>query len=226
MSKQEEYLANQIKIIAPKLFFHKNYRPDFLKNKKTDKNLEIDFWFPHFKVGIEYQGAVHFNAIGRFNNNPDDSRMNDVLKQEILLSFQNNYSIVEVFENDLKGNIKLNLFNRIDNTINFYGDKNRKFKSKVKSLSKFKKYLKYYTNVTPREMILDIINSNKSTELLLKDRYTNKCPICNERIDMPKIVPYNYRKGYIHKHECSLCKGLFEFKINIKYKTFKSEEKY
>ena len=33
-----------------------NYRPDFMKNPNTGKNLEIDIWIPELKVGIEYDG--------------------------------------------------------------------------------------------------------------------------------------------------------------------------
>jgi len=34
-----------------------NYRPDWLKNPKTGRNLEIDIWIPSLKVGIEYDGV-------------------------------------------------------------------------------------------------------------------------------------------------------------------------
>lgn len=33
-----------------------NYRPDFMKNPNTNKNLEIDIWIPELKIGIEYDG--------------------------------------------------------------------------------------------------------------------------------------------------------------------------
>ena len=37
-----------------------NYRPDWLKNSNTKRNLEIDVWLPSLKVGIEYDGyAFH-----------------------------------------------------------------------------------------------------------------------------------------------------------------------
>ena len=33
-----------------------NYRPDWLRNRKTSANLEIDVWIPSKKIGIEYDG--------------------------------------------------------------------------------------------------------------------------------------------------------------------------
>ena len=34
-----------------------NYRPDWLRNRKTLANLEIDVWIPSKKIGIEYDGS-------------------------------------------------------------------------------------------------------------------------------------------------------------------------
>lgn len=36
------------------------YRPDFLKNEESGKNLEIDAYHPKAKVGIEYNGYQHY----------------------------------------------------------------------------------------------------------------------------------------------------------------------
>lgn len=35
-------------------------RPDFLDNKVTGFNLEIDCWDPELKLGVEYQGIQHY----------------------------------------------------------------------------------------------------------------------------------------------------------------------
>ncbi len=35
-----------------------NYRPDWLKNKETNANMELDLWIPSKKIGIEYDGVV------------------------------------------------------------------------------------------------------------------------------------------------------------------------
>jgi hypothetical protein len=36
-----------------------NIRPDWLKNLKTGKNLEIDIYFPEIKIGFEINGGLH-----------------------------------------------------------------------------------------------------------------------------------------------------------------------
>ena len=54
----------------------KNYRPDWLKNPKTGRNLEMDFYLPHINVAFEIQGNHHYD-----NNNQID---NDLTKEKIL----------------------------------------------------------------------------------------------------------------------------------------------
>lgn len=94
-----------------------NYRPDFLKNKRTGNNLEIDIFLPQHGVGFEYQGAVHFRDIDRYKNDSDKSRLHDTLKYEYIDSFETSKRvIVEVFEMDLIGDIKKNIAQRILNT--------------------------------------------------------------------------------------------------------------
>jgi len=103
-----------------------DYRPDFLKNPKTGKNLEIDFYIPILKIGFEYQGGVHFKEIDRYKNNPDDSRQSDVVKSDKTLDLNKETpAIVEVFETDLKGDFRLNLMNRICNAQEFYFNKRK-----------------------------------------------------------------------------------------------------
>jgi hypothetical protein len=95
-----------------------NWRPDFLRNKKTGKNLEYDIYIGKFHMAIEYQGAVHFKRISRYANDPDKSKYNDLLKHTLSLSnHKKDLSIVEVFEFDLVGDFKKNLIRRISNTM-------------------------------------------------------------------------------------------------------------
>lgn len=40
-----------------------NYRPDWLKNKKTGRNLELDIWIPSLMIGIEYDGFTYHSSL-------------------------------------------------------------------------------------------------------------------------------------------------------------------
>lgn len=93
-----------------------DYRPDFLKNTFSGKNYEIDIYCKNLKIGFEYQGAVHFERIKRFKNNPDNSRLNDVRKFDLLRLIKGKLVVVEIFEQDLIGNIKQNIAKRCLNT--------------------------------------------------------------------------------------------------------------
>ena len=42
-------------------YSYHNYRPKWLRNPLTDNKLEIDFYYPKFKIGFEYNGAYHFD---------------------------------------------------------------------------------------------------------------------------------------------------------------------
>lgn len=145
MSKQEDYLFNEIKCFLPNLHLQRNYRPDFLKNIITGNNLEIDIWVTKFKIGFEYQGAVHFMEVRRFKNDPDKSRFHDTLKNDLIQKDKSKFVIVEIFESDLNGNVKQNIISRIENTINHYQKKG--MKNKIVNLKKFLVYLKYYSSM-------------------------------------------------------------------------------
>jgi hypothetical protein len=36
-----------------------NWRPDFLLNEETGRNLELDIWYPNLKIAIEVNGVYH-----------------------------------------------------------------------------------------------------------------------------------------------------------------------
>ena len=45
-----------------------NYRPEWLTNPSTGQRLEIDRYYPRFKVGYEYQGEQHLRQVEGFEN--------------------------------------------------------------------------------------------------------------------------------------------------------------
>ena len=40
-----------------------NYRPNWMKNPNTSRNLEIDIWLPELKLAIEYNGQQHYEPV-------------------------------------------------------------------------------------------------------------------------------------------------------------------
>lgn len=111
MSKEEQKLLAAIKSFY-NLRIISNYRPDRLNNTKTGKNLEIDIYLYDHQVGVEYQGMIHFKHIKKYKNDPDSSRYNDSLKTE-LLAKKGRMCIIEIFPQDLIGDIKDNFIQRL-----------------------------------------------------------------------------------------------------------------
>lgn len=120
-SKQQTILLTKLKELFPKVKFCEDYRPNFLKNT-TGYNLEIDISFYGYKLGIEYQGSVHFQDIKRFNNDSDSSRKNDVMKQSLIMDMTAfNYCLIEFFESDLSvPDFKSIFLERLVNTRDVY----------------------------------------------------------------------------------------------------------
>lgn len=85
-----------------------NYRPDFLKNLNTGKNYEIDLYLTSFKLGFEIQGNCHFKY--------DSKRKTDLKKQFIAdAKRMSPIVIMELFEDDLNGNFRNKIIDRIVN---------------------------------------------------------------------------------------------------------------
>lgn len=142
MSKEEDIFARQLIEMFPRHQIIRNWRPNDLKNKQTDKNLELDFYLGKYRLGFEYQGGVHFKNIKSFKNDADKSRRHDSMKYEILEENYNSYikskdgiksrkskskkiiTIIEVFDVDLKGNFRDNIIMRMNNSREYYLSKN------------------------------------------------------------------------------------------------------
>ena len=60
-----------------------NIRPDFLKNPKTKRNLELDMYDPITKIAVEYNGAQHYQNVAAFGNNFKDQQERDILKRKL-----------------------------------------------------------------------------------------------------------------------------------------------
>lgn len=122
ISKQEQQLFDAIRAV----YYGKirqSYRPGFLKNNRTGNNLEIDIFLEKYRIGLEFQGAIHFKEIYKYKNNPDKSRYNDTLKDSFISKSYSWISIIEIFETDLSGDIISNVVQRCRNTQILYFQK-------------------------------------------------------------------------------------------------------
>jgi hypothetical protein len=119
VSKEEQRIYDVIRANY-KGFIRQSYRPNFLKNSATGQNLELDIFLEIPRIGFEYQGAVHFEEVAGFNNDPDKSRLHDVKKATITDNKYSHLSIIEIFEQDLVGDIKANITQRCRNSQEYY----------------------------------------------------------------------------------------------------------
>lgn len=62
MSYCEELCEKSLRLIFEDgIDIFRNYRPDWLKNPTSGKNLELDFYLPHIPIAIEIQGQHHYD---------------------------------------------------------------------------------------------------------------------------------------------------------------------
>lgn len=87
MSYAEDICEKSLKMIFENgVVIHRNYRPDWLKNPMTDKNLELDFYIPHIKTAIEIQGQHHYDDFYQIKK--------DIIKKDLL--FDENITLVKL----------------------------------------------------------------------------------------------------------------------------------
>lgn len=74
-----------------------SYRPEFLKNPKTNRCMEIDAFFPDLNLGIEYNGIQHYkfpNHLHKTKEEFEESLERDKLK--LKLAKENNIRIISI----------------------------------------------------------------------------------------------------------------------------------
>jgi hypothetical protein len=60
MATRIEYLAREyLRFYLPNDEVIYNWRPDFLKNENTGKNLEVDIYYPFLRFGVEVNSLFH-----------------------------------------------------------------------------------------------------------------------------------------------------------------------
>lgn len=112
ISNYQRSVLSKLQEIFPETLFHYtiNYRPDFLLNEKTGRNLEIDIYIEEildcpkrfrkpYSFGIEVQGQQHFFKVKTFFNDTDDTKYKDSLKRK--LADKHDIPIIEIFYSEI-----------------------------------------------------------------------------------------------------------------------------
>lgn len=66
MSKFQDMIFDALKVWFPKEQMEVNYRPDWLKG------LELDFYFPKWRIGIEVDGQQHYRHVPELQKTAED----------------------------------------------------------------------------------------------------------------------------------------------------------
>ena len=102
MSYCEDLCEKSLKLVLKdNVSIIRNYRPDWLKNPKTGRNLEVDFYLPEIDICIEIQGEHHYYDEGQ--------KWKDAYKKSIILErnlWLLELSILQISPNIIWGKIK------------------------------------------------------------------------------------------------------------------------
>lgn len=85
ISKGQLECARVLKKLFPRHEF-KTMRPDFLKNPKTRRNLELDLYCPELQLAVEYNGAQHYVFTPMYHASPakfEEQVYRDKLKRRL-----------------------------------------------------------------------------------------------------------------------------------------------
>ncbi len=114
ISNYQSIVLLRLKEIFPESLFNYriNFRPDFLQNIKTEKNLEVDIFLSEkrykdsignkprtYRFGIEVQGEQHFFHVPKFKNSVINIQYNDLLKQDLAKKI--GFPIIEIFYSEI-----------------------------------------------------------------------------------------------------------------------------
>ena len=75
------------------------YKPDWCKNKETNRHLPFDIFIPLLKIIVEIDGYQHFGFVSLFKNNVNENQNRDVYKS--LLALKNGISVIRIVQQDV-----------------------------------------------------------------------------------------------------------------------------
>lgn len=174
MSKCEELCYESLKLILRNdVEVIRNYRPDWLKNPKTSRNLELDFYIPKMKVGIEIQGEHHYED--EYQKWKDEVKREACKKEEVILI---ELSIIQISPRVIHSKIETNLHSfGLTNRLTYLKyfnrdwvkiDKFDKYKKEMKKICEFSFCIKgpYYQRDANKKRIETIKSRNILTQYM------------------------------------------------------------
>jgi hypothetical protein len=173
MSYSEKLCEKSLRLIfEDKVKIFRNYRPDWLKNIKTRKNLELDFYLPQFQVAIEIQGPHHYDDVYQIEK--------DKTKESILNS--NGIKIIKLSIFQISPST---LRRKILNYTNFSWDPLliKKYDKSWNSLPEIKKY---------KQKILEIYGKSKCTRSPYINEDEEKRKIYYDDLDKEIMIDVEY----------------------------------
>jgi len=114
-SKLQEKTKARLRLLLNGYHIVENYRPNWLSNPETGRNLELDFYLPDVKIGIEVQGRQHYEYVPFFHGTEEDfykQQQRDEIKRELCeqhgVHFYEVYTIADIdgFIEDAKGHCR------------------------------------------------------------------------------------------------------------------------
>lgn len=152
-----------------------NYRPDWLRNRKTLSNLEIDIWIQSKKIGIEYDG---------YYGHSEDTQASR--EKAVLISTANEIEkLITIYE---RGSIIHNSEKHINYVLDYTSNYNE-YSLLLKQLEETINKILHYLGVASEE----VINDN-----LINSLYYNINPVEYRKVIVDNISGIPQKKKYNH----------------------------
>lgn len=180
MSYCEELCEKSLKLIFQDgIKIIRNYRPDWLKNPETGRNLEIDFYLPHIGFALEIQGEHHY-----FDEN---QKQRDNLKRELIL--KKGLVLIELSIIQISPTI---IYRRIMSSLHYYGMYGwlKDFDKSWIDIQEFKDYRNSMKKFGKKSLCIKSPYSNKHGNIIRKENLKIKKMIFDKKYVLHKKDNY------------------------------------